>query len=152
MAEPEKTEQALYSERVVPNLGTFVAVFVLLPSTVIIAEPFNVWVGFVVGVLGVGSIWALLIFRAPRIIVSRTEIRVGSVSISKKLIGEARVILKDEIFAERGPNLDPAAFKVFQGTVKTAIKIPINDPDDPTPYWLVSTRNPVELAAALKRL
>jgi hypothetical protein len=25
----------------------------------------------------------------------------------------------------------------------------LNDPDDPTPYWLISTRRPKRLAAAL---
>jgi hypothetical protein len=67
------------------------------------------------------------------------------------LIGEPEAIGKDDIFSERGPKLDPAAYKVFQGSVKTAIKIPISDPDDPTPYWLVSTRNPAKLVEILSR-
>jgi hypothetical protein len=83
--------------------------------------------------------------------VSRTELTVGRVSIQRKLIGDPEVITKSQIFAERGTKLDPAAHKVFQGTVQTAIKIPITDPEDPTPYWLVSTRNPVKLADALRR-
>jgi hypothetical protein len=151
VTELDKTERALYSERVLPNFGTFAAVFVLLPSTLIIAEPFDVFIGLVIGVLSVGTIWALLIFRAPKIVVSKTELWVGKVAISRDLIGDNQVIPKEEIFAERGPKLDPAAHKVFQGTVKTAIKIRITDPDDPTPYWLVSTRNPVKLAEVLKK-
>jgi hypothetical protein len=35
--------------------------------------------------------------------------------------------------------------------VKTAIKIPITDAEDPTPYWLISTRNPDKLAELLKK-
>jgi hypothetical protein len=151
VTELDKTERALYSERVLPNFGTFAAVFVLLPSTLIIAEPFDVFIGLVIGVLSVGTIWALLIFRAPKIVVSKTELWVGKVAISRDLIGDTQVIPKEEIFEERGPKLDPAAHKVFQGTVKTAIKIRITDPDDPTPYWLVSTRNPVKLAEVLKK-
>ena len=149
MTELEKTDSLLYSERVVPNFGTFAAVFVLFPSIVIIAEPFDILLGLVIGLIALGVIWGLLIFRAPRILVSSTELRVGRVSISRKLIGPAQVISKNEIFEERGPKLDPAAHKVFQGTVKTAVKIPIADPEDPTPYWLVSTRNPVKLSEAL---
>lgn len=141
---------ALYQERVVPNLGTFAAVFVLLPSTVIISEPFDIRVGLVVGLIGVLTIWGLLLLRAPQIRVTKDGLQVGRVSIPRTLIGEPVAIGKAEIFAERGPNLDPAAFKVFQGTVKTAIKIPIVDADDPTPYWLVSTRNPAKLAEVLR--
>lgn len=150
MSEPGKPELALYQERVVPNLGTFAAVFVLLPSTVIISEPFDIRVGLVVGLIGVLTIWGLLLLRAPQIRVTKDGLQVGRVSIPRTLIGEPVAIGKAEIFAERGPNLDPAAFKVFQGTVKTAIKIPIVDADDPTPYWLVSTRNPAKLVEVLK--
>jgi hypothetical protein len=89
--------------------------------------------------------------RAPKIQVSSRALTVARVTISRDLIGEPVVIGKEDIFAERGPNLDPAAHKVFQGSVKTAVKIPINDPEDPTPYWLVSTRNPNKLVQSLRK-
>jgi hypothetical protein len=135
---------------VTPNLGTFAAVSVLLPSTVIISEPFDLLVGLVVGLIGVLGIWALLFFRAPQIRVTKEKLYVGRASIPRDLIGEPVAISKSEVFSERGPKLDPAAYKVFQGSIKTAIKIPISDPQDPTPYWLVSTRNPTKLAIVLK--
>jgi hypothetical protein len=140
-----------YRERVLPNFGTFAAVFVLLPSTVIISEPFDILVGLIIGVLGVGFIWALLVSRAPTIEVSAKDLKVGRATIPRSLLGEPVVISKSQIFFERGPNLDPAAHKVFQGSVKTAVKIPVNDPEDPTPYWLVSTRNPSKLVEILKK-
>jgi hypothetical protein len=146
-----KPDSLLYSERVLPNIGTFAAVFVLLPSTVIIAEPFDLRIGIVVGLIAVSTIWGLLVFRAPRIQVSKNHLRVGRVSIARNLVGTPQAIDKSEIFAERGPNLDPAAHKVFQGSVKTAVKIPVTDPEDPTPYWLVSTRNPKKLVEALSK-
>jgi hypothetical protein len=89
--------------------------------------------------------------RAPTIELSQLELRVGRVGIFRNLIGEAEVISKDRIFLERGPNLDPGAHKVFQGSVKTAIKIAILDPEDPTPYWLISTRKPDKLAELLEK-
>jgi hypothetical protein len=146
-----KASSPLYTERVVPNFGTFAAVFVLLPSIVIIAEPFDLVIGLVIGSVAVSIIWALLFFRAPRISVTNKELTVARVTISRDLIGEPLAIGKHEIFAERGPNLDPAAHKVFQGSLKTAVKIPIIDPDDPTPYWLVSTRNPGKLVELLRK-
>jgi Protein of unknown function (DUF3093) len=33
--------------------------------------------------------------------------------------------------------------------VATAVEITLADPADPVPYWLVSTRRPQQLAAAL---
>lgn len=134
-----------------PNFGTFAAVFALLPSIAIISEPFDIRIGLAVGVVVVITIWTLLILRAPTIELSQLELRVGRVGIFRNLIGEAEVISKDRIFLERGPNLDPGAHKVFQGSVKTAIKIAILDPEDPTPYWLISTRKPDKLAELLEK-
>ena len=151
MSEPEKPESPLYKERVLPSFGTFAAVFALLPSIAIISEPFDIRIGLAVGVVVVITIWTLLILRAPTIELSQLELRVGRVGIFRNLIGEAEVISKDRIFLERGPNLDPGAHKVFQGSVKTAIKIAILDPEDPTPYWLISTRKPDKLAELLEK-
>jgi len=49
-----------------------------------------------------------------------------------------------------GPDADPLAFVVLRPWVGTAVQIVLDDPDDPTPYWLVSTRRPVALAEALR--
>jgi hypothetical protein len=151
VTELEKPDSLLYSERVLPGFGTFAAVSVLLPSTVLIAEPFDIRVGIVVGLISVSAIWGLLILRAPRIQVSKDNLRVGRVSISRDFVGKPQAISKQEIFSERGPNLDPGAHKVFQGSVKTAVKIPVTDPEDPTPYWLVSSRNPDKLVEVLSK-
>ena len=150
MTELEKPDVKLYSERVLPNFGTFAAVFVLFPSIVIISEPFDLGVGLAIGSVAVSTIWALLYFRAPRIVLTQNYLSVARVRISRKLLGDPVEIGKDNIFAERGPKLDPAAHKVFQGSVKTAVKIPIEDPEDPTPYWLVSSRNPNKIVQLLR--
>lgn len=151
MSEPGKTKSPLYKERVLPNFGTFAAIFALLPSIAIISEPFDIRIGLVIGVLVVITFWMLLILRAPKIELSQLELKVGRVAISRNLIGEAEIISKDRIFLERGPKLDPGAHKVFQGSVKSAIKLQITDPEDPTPYWLISTRKPDKLAEHLKK-
>ena len=82
--------------------------------------------------------------------VSKTTFTVGQASIPRALLGKIDEIEKDQIFQERGPKLDPAAYKVFQGTVKTALKIAIKDSSDPAPYWIISTRKPAQLATVLK--
>ena len=33
--------------------------------------------------------------------------------------------------------------------VKTAVRVELTDPADPTPYWLLSSRHPQALASAL---
>ncbi|MET8834220.1 DUF3093 domain-containing protein [Micromonospora sp. NPDC004540] len=48
-----------------------------------------------------------------------------------------------------GVGADPLAFVVQRPWVGGAVQVVLNDPDDPTPFWVVSSRRPVELAAAL---
>ncbi|WP_422741051.1 DUF3093 domain-containing protein [Micromonospora sp. WMMD754] len=48
-----------------------------------------------------------------------------------------------------GVGADPLAFVVQRPWVGGAVQVVLDDPADPTPFWVVSTRRPVELAAAL---
>lgn len=48
-----------------------------------------------------------------------------------------------------GVGADPLAFVVQRPWISGAVQVVLNDPDDPTPYWVVSTRHPLRLAAAI---
>lgn len=48
-----------------------------------------------------------------------------------------------------GAGADPLAFVVQRPWIKGAVQVVLDDPDDPTPYWLISTRSPERLTAAV---
>jgi hypothetical protein len=48
-----------------------------------------------------------------------------------------------------GPQADPAAHTVVRGWVGSSVMLRLANPD-PVPYWVVSTRHPEELVAAIK--
>jgi hypothetical protein len=48
-----------------------------------------------------------------------------------------------------GVGAHPLAFVVQRPWIGPAVQVLLDDPADPTPYWIVSTRHPVELATAL---
>lgn len=48
-----------------------------------------------------------------------------------------------------GVALHPLAFVVQRPWIRRGVRIVLNDPDDPTPYWVVSSRNPERLREAL---
>lgn len=48
-----------------------------------------------------------------------------------------------------GPGADPLAFVVQRPWIAGAVQVVLDDPADPTPYWVVSSRNPVRLAEAI---
>jgi Protein of unknown function (DUF3093) len=51
--------------------------------------------------------------------------------------------------AALGRQLDPAAFVEHRAWVGPMVLAVLDDPDDPTPYWLVSSRHPDRVLAAL---
>lgn len=50
-----------------------------------------------------------------------------------------------------GVEADPTAFVILRSWVPGGVRIDLADPDDPTPYWFVSTRYPDRLVAALEQ-
>ena len=48
-----------------------------------------------------------------------------------------------------GVGAHPLAFVVQRPWIGGAVQVLLDDPADPTPYWVVSTRHPVELATVL---
>ena len=48
-----------------------------------------------------------------------------------------------------GQDAEPLAFVIQRPWISGGVRIDLDDPDDPTPYWYVSSRHPRELAAAL---
>jgi hypothetical protein len=50
-----------------------------------------------------------------------------------------------------GQDADPLAFVIQRPWIPGGVRIDLIDPDDPTPYWYVSSRHPADLAAALRR-
>lgn len=47
-----------------------------------------------------------------------------------------------------GRQLDPAAFVVSHGWIHEMVMLVLDDPDDPTPYWLIGSRDPEALLRA----
>lgn len=100
-----------------------------------------------VGVLVVGAV--VLVGLAPRIEVRDGVLRAGGAHIPVELLGTAVALDAQETRAELGPRLDARAHVCLRGWIPTAVRVEVRDPQDPTPYWVVSTRRPEALAAAV---
>jgi hypothetical protein len=49
----------------------------------------------------------------------------------------------------RTRDADPAAYLAIKFWASTGVKIEIKDPQDPTPYWLITSKRGEEIAALL---
>ena len=112
------------------------------------ALPFGTEIGIVVAVAGSISLVALVVLTSPSISVS-SELSAGRMRIPLAVIGKTESLNKAQLSNLIGPSADARAQLFIRGYVKTALKIEINDPGDPTPYVVISTRRPDQLAVAL---
>lgn len=73
----------------------------------------------------------------------------GGARLPFEAISRTAVVPATAKQAAMGRQLDPEAFVVHRGYIPTMVIVVLDDPLDPTPYWLISTRDPEGLAAAL---
>jgi hypothetical protein len=67
-------------------------------------------------------------------------------------LGEARPLRGAQWRHELGPALDARAHLCIRGWIGHGVRVEVTDPRDPVPYWLVSSRRPNDVAAALGRV
>lgn len=139
-----------YRERLWPSPGLFIALLLLIPASLLVFLPINALVGAVFAVVVYAGCTALLIMTAPVIEVTDSRFTAGRGSLPLELVGEPTAYEADDASMQRGRELDARAWMVIRGWVSPVVRVPVNDPADPTPYWLVSTRRPEALVAALR--
>jgi hypothetical protein len=140
----------LYRERLWAPPALYLATALVIPASLLVFLPISVLAGVLVAIgmyLGVVVLlWAL----APTIEVTEDEFRAGKAHLPRALVGEAAAFTGAEATTQRGPALDARAWTLFRGYVRGVVRVEVADPADPTPYWLVSVRDPAAVVAALR--
>ena len=77
------------------------------------------------------------------------SLHAGRARIDRSYLGSAEALSGEAARTAFGRGCDPKAYLLLRGYVSGAVRVEITDPDDPTPYWLLATRDPQRLAAAL---
>lgn len=138
-----------YRERLWPTPWIYVSSLLLIPASILVLAPVSLPAGIVTGVVLYAALTGSLTFTAPVVEVSGGRFRAGRAAVPLVETGTALAAIGDAARIERGTGLDARAFLVIRGWIKDVVRVPITDPADPAPYWLVSTRHPNELAAAI---
>jgi len=139
----------VYREKLWPTPWIYIVSLLLVPSSILVLAPVSMPAGIVTGIVLYLAVVGALSLTAPVVEVRDGRLRAGRAEIELAHTGEAVAAEDAAARAERGTGLDARAFLVIRGWVQPVVRIPITDPADPTPYWLVSSRRPKELAAAI---
>jgi hypothetical protein len=139
-----------YREVMRPASWLYVAAILIIPAIILVLAPINMLFGIILSVVVYAAIVILMIVKAPSIELSETQLRVGKASIARSELGAASAFSGSHAVEQRGTKLDGRAWLMFTGWVDPVVRIDITDPEDPVPYWLISTRHPEEFVAALR--
>lgn len=121
-------------------VSVFVAVgFYLLPLT-----------GLIAALVCAGVVVAVLVpYGSLTVSVDDRALTVGASRIEWTWVGGAKALDPAETRHRLGPGADARAHLAMRPYLPEAVEVTIDDPADPHPYWLVSSRRAVELAAAI---
>ena len=78
------------------------------------------------------------------------ELWAGQAHLPSSVMARSAAVPRTAKSAALGRQLDPAAFVLHRNWVGPMVLVVLDDPDDPTPYWLVSSRDPDRVLSALR--
>lgn len=141
----------VYSERLTVPLRWWVQATMFLATlwlAFVVAMPW--WAAWTAtGVLVAITVGLFLLIGRARIEVRDGVLYAGPAHISLAHLGQAEALDKEATRRVHGVEADARAFMVTRPYCHRSVRVPVVDPADSTPYWLISTRRPRELAAAL---
>jgi hypothetical protein len=118
----------------------------------------TVWAGFSVlvalasYVVICGACAALLLaWGHTTVEVSEGELRAGAVTLPLAVAGEVAALDEASTRALRGASADPRAYMLTRPYLKHAVYVEVTGEHQNRPYWLIGSRRPAELAAAIER-
>jgi hypothetical protein len=98
-----------------------------------------------------GTAVVLLIWGSASIEVSGGELRAGKATLPLALAGDVVALDEAQTRVIRGPRADPAAFVMTRPYLKLGVYVEVTGEHTGRPYWLIGTRRPADLAAAIER-
>jgi len=107
-----------------------------------------------VALLATGVLVALVLgvflgYGAARISVREGVLVAGRARIGLEHVGEVEALGREATRQLAGRDADARAYLLLRPYLRRSVRVAIEDPADPAPYWLLSTRHPQRLVAAL---
>ena len=139
----------IYRERLWPSPWVFLATALVVPAALLVFLPINQTVGIITAIVLYTGCVILLLLSSPVVEVTTQQFSAGHAHLPIEFAGQVTSFRANEATLERGQRLDARAWLLLRGWVSPVVKVEVDDPQDPTPYWIVSTRRPEQIAQAI---
>lgn len=142
---------SVYRERLSPSLWVIGAAAVAAPMAALVLAPIDTTLALLAGAAVGVAIVGLLVAASPLVEVRGGVLTAGRAHIEIGFTGDVVVLTGVDAQHARGPGLHPRSWHLIRGGIDPLVIVTITDPDDPAPSWVISTRTPDRLAAAVLR-
>ena len=142
-----------YRERLhVPLAWWLLAVpTVLILGATLYAGLAGPWPIVIMAGLAAGCAASLLAMSLATVEIRDGALRAGNAVLPLTTVSEVICLDEKQTMRLRGPRADPAARLYSRPYLKESVYLSVNPSSSAAPYWLIGTRHPAELAAAVER-
>jgi Protein of unknown function (DUF3093) len=141
----ERYRERLYA----PPSWWAVCTALVVTLAVAVGYPLGLPAGLVTAALAGGAVAWVLVSAAAQVLVTDDALCAGRARLPRCAVGTVTALDGVESGRLRGPGADARAYLLLRPWLTLAVRVDVEDPADPTPYWYVATRRPQALAAAL---
>lgn len=141
---------AAFNERLWPSPLLLMVLLLLLPSVTMIVYALSPALAIPIAIAVYLIIAGSLVLMSPTIAVKDGYLHAGNAKVPVSVLSETTVLNDAKLRNLLGPGADVRAYMVVRGHIHQGLRVDLNDPQDPTPYWVLTTRRPNQLSAAIQ--
>ncbi len=145
-----KVSTSSYRERLWPSPGLMIALLLLLPAVYMVMTPLESALALPVAIAVYVLIAGSLLLMAPIVQVKDGVLSAGHANVPVSALGEVQVLDDASLRRTIGPGADARAHLLVRGFIHKGLRIELIDNEDPTPYWVLTSRRPQQFAQAIE--
>lgn len=139
-----------FRERLWPSPWLLITLLLLVPAVTLTITPVNAGIALPTAIAVYLLVAGSLVVMSPVIEVSGKGLTAGGARVPLSALGESELLGDTALRRLIGPEADARAYLLVRGYIHRGVRIDIVDDEDPTPYWVLTSRKPKELAEAIR--
>ncbi len=137
-------------ERLWPGVWVWFLALVLAGSFALVVARFDAAGAWITLAVATAVVTGLLVATTPEVGVRGDSFVAGRATVPISLVGTVEALDPVALRHAVGPGLDARSYLCLRGWIGQGLRLELRDPADPTPSWVVSSRRPQVLAAAVE--